>query len=260
MATVFTNTADELDPVIKKEVNFPGEVSFGARGEDVRRVQEWLNLHGFGVVVDGDFGPATQTAVGQYQEQVGVHASGVTDEETWQSLVAPMSAVLQQSLDQSLPFGDATLLYARLHLDAHPREVGGVNQGPWVRLYMNGAEGPSVLWCAGFVTFAMRQAADSMGAATPVRGSFSCDELVRQGKEALIFVDETVASPEQLTAGSIFLVRKTPSDWTHTGIVEAAGSDTFSTIEGNTNDSGDREGYEVCARTRSYDNKDFLVL
>jgi hypothetical protein len=37
-------------------------------------------------------------------------------------------------------------------------------------------------------------------------------------------------------------------------------TDTFRTIEGNTNDAGDREGYEVCARTRGYDKKDFVLI
>lgn len=37
----------------------------------------------------------------------------------------------------------------------------------------------------------------------------------------------------------------------HTGIVEAVNGANISTIEGNTNDTGTREGYEVCRRTRS---------
>jgi hypothetical protein len=36
----------------------------------------------------------------------------------------------------------------------------------------------------------------------------------------------------------------------HTGIVEAVQGDKISTIEGNTNDEGSREGYEVCRRVR----------
>jgi hypothetical protein len=42
--------------------------------------------------------------------------------------------------------------------------------------------------------------------------------------------------------------------------VISAGPTTFETIEGNTNDSGDREGFEVCARVRGYDSKDFVVF
>lgn len=36
----------------------------------------------------------------------------------------------------------------------------------------------------------------------------------------------------------------------HTGIVESVEKDHINTIEGNTNDSGSREGYEVCRRRR----------
>lgn len=36
----------------------------------------------------------------------------------------------------------------------------------------------------------------------------------------------------------------------HTGFVENIEGDTIHTIEGNTNDTGSREGYEVCRRYR----------
>lgn len=36
----------------------------------------------------------------------------------------------------------------------------------------------------------------------------------------------------------------------HVGLVEALGPDLLHTIEGNTNDEGSREGYEVCRRQR----------
>ena len=35
---------------------------------------------------------------------------------------------------------------------------------------------------------------------------------------------------------------------------------TFATIEGNTNDEGSREGYEVCRRVRGRGSKDFIRL
>ncbi|MFA9221023.1 MAG: CHAP domain-containing protein [Sediminibacterium sp.] len=36
----------------------------------------------------------------------------------------------------------------------------------------------------------------------------------------------------------------------HTGFVESVEGEIIHTIEGNTNDTGSREGYEVCRRTR----------
>jgi hypothetical protein len=55
-------------------------------------------------------------------------------------------------------------------------------------------------------------------------------------------------------------VRKTASDWTHTGIVVEVGPEGFKTIEGNTNDEGVSNGFEVCMRSRSYKDKDFILL
>jgi hypothetical protein len=46
----------------------------------------------------------------------------------------------------------------------------------------------------------------------------------------------------------------------HTGIVLEANNDFYHTIEGNTNDEGSREGYEVCKRIRGYKKKDFILI
>jgi hypothetical protein len=260
MATVFFDELSELDPKILREIQFTSAIRRGAVGPGAKRVQEWLSLHDHRVAIDGQFGPATQRAVSSFQWSNGLTADGTVDETTWNALVQPMVNVLGQRLDQSMALGEATLAYAKAHLAEHPLEVGGANRGPWVRLYMNGFDGDSALWCAGFAVFAMKQAADSMGAELPIAGSFSCDVLAQQGKDAGLFLHESEATPDQLTPGSFFLVRKTSTDWTHTGLVEEVFEDSFTTIEGNTNDSGDREGYEVCHRTRDYSTKDFVVL
>ena len=47
----------------------------------------------------------------------------------------------------------------------NPREIGGQNMGPWVRLYMDGREGAEFPWCAGFVCFVLAQACEAMGRA-----------------------------------------------------------------------------------------------
>lgn len=47
----------------------------------------------------------------------------------------------------------------------------------------------------------------------------------------------------------------------HTGFIERIEGDTLHTIEGNTNDTGSREGYEVCRRTRKINKmKGFIRL
>jgi hypothetical protein len=124
---------------------------------------------------------------------------------------------------------------------------------------MSGQQGVPFAWCAGFVTFLLEQATQALSIGMPIAGSIRCDTLAAQAERAGIRITEDEA-PAKLTPGSIFLVRRIVGDWTHTGIVTEVHDDTFETIEGNTNDSGSREGVEVCARTRSYAGKDFILI
>jgi hypothetical protein len=104
----------------------------------------------------------------------------------------------------------------------------------------------------------LAQAVQARSCPGPIASSFSCDSLAANAKRKNRFVTGAEAASHGIPAGSLFLVRRTSQDWTHTGIVVNAQRDTFETIEGNTNDAGDREGYEVCRRIRSYASKDFI--
>ncbi|MEU7909312.1 peptidoglycan-binding domain-containing protein [Actinoplanes sp. NPDC049118] len=261
MSTVYKTSTDELHAWIRAEVELAGRPAEGSSGAAVRRVQEWLNLHDRGVVVDGDFGTATKQAVQDFQEARSLPETGAVDPETWKDLVRPMTEVLVKRLDSSYPdFALAIIEYAKAHLASHPREVGDRNRGPWVRLYMRGNQGNDWAWCAGFVTFLMTQAADSMEVPPPIEGSCRCDDLAKQAIDAGLFVEEEDADWERLHKGNVFLIQRAPGDWNHTGVVLRAGPTAFTTVEGNTNDTGGHEGYEVCRRTRSYTSTDFIKM
>ena len=124
---------------------------------------------------------------------------------------------------------------------------------------MQGNDGAAWAWCAGFVRFLLEQARQKLEKPMPIAGSFSCDSLAAQARDAGLFVAEGAVAHEAIPPGSFFLVRRTATDWTHVGVVTRSGPDAFDSIEGNTNDDGSREGIEVCARTRGYKNKDFIV-
>ncbi len=223
-------------------------------------VQEWLCLAGHQIVIDGDFGPATAEAVGEFRAANALGAGEAVDGKAFEALTRPMLAALQPLTPSPATLDAALLAYARQHLAEHPREVGGDNCGPWVRLYMDGKEGAMQFWCAGFVTFLLRQASDTLGRPMPIRGSVSCDSLAAQAKEAGRFVGERARDDADLPPGAIFLRRNTPTDWAHTGVVTAFGAESFKSIEGNTNDDGHRNGVEVCARTRGYKKRDFIRI
>ena len=257
------------------ELDFPEEVVRGRRDArvelgEVRRVQEWLTLGGTGTEIDGVFGPHTQTAVRDFQRRHGMERTGKVGAGTWAALTAPMRVALARvAAAEGDTIHEVALEVARAHLVAHPRELtvrGRSNSGPWVRLYMHGREGDDQPWCAGFACHVIAQAAHAMGAeGPPVPRRVGVDALVRDAKWGARFLDGDVLDgttrARRIPAGALFVVRgKRPDDWTHVGIVTAARRATFLTIEGNTNDEGEREGYEVCARKRRYAGIDFILL
>jgi hypothetical protein len=126
---------------------------------------------------------------------------------------------------------------------------------------MKGNEGPSWPWCAGFVSYLLKQVCTSADIARPLAHTFSCDLLAADAREKHRFVSERdVQQGATVAPGSLFLVRRTSTDWVHTGLVTRTMGDAFETIEGNTNDDGDREGYEVCRRIRGFKSKDFVQI
>jgi hypothetical protein len=244
-----------------EDLTFDGLLSRGNRNKKVKLVQEWLSLHGFGVVPDRAFGPATEAAVRDFQAVRDLTPSGEVDEETFEALVEPMRFVLQPVAPAATDsVGDTVVAYARRHLSRHPREVGGQNLGPWVRLYMGGREGREFAWCAGFACFVLEQACTAHGVLIPITPSVSCDSLAASAKANGVFLAESATASGVLGPGSLFLSRRTSTDWTHIGIVTDVAQESFRTIEGNTNDEGSNEGFEVCARSRSYRNKDFIRI
>jgi hypothetical protein len=248
-----------------RELAFEQDIQRGARGAPARRVQEWLSLNGHPTTVDGDFGGGTERAVRSFQSAAGIGASGVVTRATWERLVAPLAKALETQ-PSSGSIQQAVLAVAQAPLAQKPREVGGPNAGPWVRLYMNGNEGPEWAWCAGFVCFVMAQACSRLGISVPVKPTFSCDSLAAHAKAAGLFVAgrdiESGKRPtSELGEVCLFLCRRTDDDWTHVGFAyDFDRSLAFATLEGNTNDEGSREGYEVCCRSRSVAAKDFIRL
>lgn len=240
---------------------FSKTVRRGGRGRDVRLAQEWLSFHGFATAIDGAFGPATEACVQAFQSSRGLSPSGAVNPKTQEALLAPAFAVEAPIPAAGLTLGELVVAYARQHLQQHPIEIGGQNAGPWVRLYMGGREGPQWPWCAGFATFVLRLAARTLGVAMPHPYAFGCDYLagVAQGNGRFLRPKDDAARAS-VRPGYLFLVRRTSNDWTHIGIVDAVQGPTIVTIEGNTNDSGSAEGFEVCRRTRSLDNRDFLIV
>ncbi|MEU3453770.1 peptidoglycan-binding protein [Micromonospora sp. NPDC006766] len=62
-------------------------LSAGANNDAVRALQTSLNKHGYGLAVDGAWGPATTSAVQSFQSRNGLAVDGIAGPTTWQYLI-----------------------------------------------------------------------------------------------------------------------------------------------------------------------------
>ena len=235
---------------------FDNELSRGSAGMLVKATQEWLCYHGYGTRVDKDFGPATEVSVMNFQSKHKLPVTGKVDSLTWNALVLPaVNAVSREELRMTT-FPEMIIKAAERNYFYRPREIGGENMGPWVRLYMQGKEGEAFPWCAGFASTVILQAFAGAGIAPKdFFHSMSCDVLViNAAKHGMV--------RKEPSPGALFFIRKDDNDWIHTGIVLECirGGTVIRTIEGNTNDDGSREGWEVCSRVRVASGKDYVVF
>ena len=74
----------------------------GEKGENVRTLQTLLNKAGAKLMVDGDFGPATEAAVKAYQKRIGVTQTGIADVATIKRLIMDTTED-RDSSDQIVP-------------------------------------------------------------------------------------------------------------------------------------------------------------
>lgn len=256
----------DLGAHVARELAYDGLIQHGDTGKKVRRVQEWLKINRFATAIDGSFGDATEKCVGNFQNAKGLPKTGKVNQQTWDALIEPLTKALAPAqFPAGTKLAQAVLHVAKQHLAQHPIEVGGDNRGPWVRVYVGGNQGPGWRWCAGFLTHVIKQACVLLGQAMPIPGSYSCDSLAYQAREAGLFVKDSEilngnVSWNSLGASQIFLVRKTATDWVHTGFSFNGSNTVFSTIEGNTNEDGSANGFEVAGRTRAVPKKDFIRL
>ncbi|HYH04424.1 MAG TPA: peptidoglycan-binding domain-containing protein [Bacillota bacterium] len=241
---------------------FDQDYQRGQSGDAVRIIQEWLRLHRIRVAIDGEFGSATEAAVRMFQKLNQLVVDGVVGPKTYAALVRPMVNALQPIAPQGRSLNEMVVAYALQHLKEFPREVGGQNRGPWVRLYMQGSEGSGWPWCVGFVGFVLRQAAQSLNISVPLKTSFSCDRMAVNAQTNRLFIPgEQAEDKSRIAPGSLFLIRgKQAGDWVHTGIVVQTYPDLMLTVEGNTNGDGSREGSEVWHIIRHYNQVDFIML
>lgn len=233
--------------------------------KDVEKIQSWLNLFamqnpdsGTATGIDGDFGPATETAVLNFQKFNALPQTRTVDQKLFDILVSPLKKAFEDPVSGN-NLRELILNTAKNHLNNHPFELvikNQSNRGPWVRSYMDGHEGADWFWCMGFVQAIIDQAASVQGKnfKNLMPQTYSCDTVGIIGLQKKIFTRYPVARthPDLIQPGDIFLLQKTPNDWFHTGIVTTIQGDIIETVEGNTNSDGSHNGNAVMNRIRNF--------
>jgi hypothetical protein len=248
----------------------------GRRGEQVRLIQEWLCLHEFEVMIDGQYGSATTQAVSDFQGSTGVlPVTGEVDPQTFALLIRPMAEALRRiDAPRGATLGQMIAAYALQHLRNGAREVGGRNRGPWVRLYLHGDQRPRTphlphgveSWNAGFVSTMIAQAAATLEVGPVIDYHTNVNRLAEEAVVAkrLITGERAVRDIGKIPTGSLLLLRDNgqKNKWHHTGIVTQTLPRFVRTIEGNSAYAIDEapSGHAVVRQMRSYGNLDFVVM
>ncbi len=244
------------------QLPFPGTVlKLGStNAESVRAVQRRLNQIGCGPTgADGQFDAATRDAVQLFQarftdaDDLPLKVDGQIGPITWAALFG--GARPEAVTATANPFLAEVIKVAQSQIGKLEQPLGS-NRGPEVDLYLRAAGinpiAGSFPWCAAFLYWCCEQAALKIGRANPaIKTAGVLDLWNKAGRPGArrILAAEAADNPGLVQPGQIFML-KTSETTGHTGLIEAVAGGKLTTIEGNTNDTGAREGIGVFRRQK----------
>lgn len=107
-------------------------------------------------------------------------------------------------------------------------------------------------WCMSFVYWCWSHASLQAGLANPLMKTGGVLNQWNNRASNRVEIAEGVNPYGIIQPGDIMIIRE-GATLGHAGIVESVSEDgTINTIEGNTNDNGSREGFEVARKTRHW--------
>lgn len=236
---------------------YPGRIiESGERDErTVRRVQRRLVERGCGPLeVTGVFERDTKAAVQLFQARnvdadgIALRIDGRIGSLTWGALFGDESVPAQAHARSPLL---ATVMQAAVSQLGVREDPPGSNRGPMVDRYLASvgldSKDDSYPWCAAFLYWCFEQAAVAGGVSNPVTRTAAVLEHWRKSPARRIESAQATGDPALVEPGFIFVIA-TGGGHGHTGLVEAVRGGKLTTIEGNTNEGGSREGIGVFRR------------
>ena len=256
---------EESDGASSVNLEYPGSAISRTSQTDkaiVRKIQARLEELDFGPVgVDGDFGVITEHAVMAFQalnddeNGMALDVDGEIGELTWDALFQERTEIEDPVPDLSDITSDrlAFIEVANAQIGVK-QSTRGSETGPMVDAYILSTglkPGKSSYWCMAFVywcamkTCEERDINNNLPRTAHVKTSWNRSKASGAGA----IVERNDAKSTTVKPGMVFYI-STGQTTGHTGIVTKVSGGTISTIEGNTNEGGSRNGYGVFARTR----------
>ena len=238
-------------------MDYPGRII--KKGEKdlevVKLIQQQLVVKGFGPLdIDGDFGTYTETAVKDFQA-LSRDANGIP------LLIDGKVGAITWSVLFSVPVGVPDPAYQPSAVVAKALEIAksqsgvledppGSNRGPQVEAYLKRAGcSPGDPWCASFVYWCFDEAAQALHLQNLLPRTGSCMTHWSDTKGRKTTARQATNNPSLVKPGDVFIINH--GNWKgHTGMVTAVGDGYITTVEGNTNISGSREGLGVAVLKR----------
>lgn len=251
---------------------FPGHIVSKDSGDSetvVKQIQKRLNEVGYGPLsVDGDFGSTTHNVVRDFQAEnddlngEALDVDGKLGELTWDALFN--NDDIEEQVPDVSHIGDL----AEAFVEICRSQVGVLedkpfrNRGPRVDGYIRstGLEpfAGNFPWCVCFVYWSALKLCEQRGIDHPMPRTAGVHVMWNKGQdEALDVVKPGAVSSSTVRPGMLFCIDRGRGKG-HLGVVIEVNGDKITTVEGNTNKGGGREGFGVFERTRKLEMASLL--
>ncbi len=233
-------------------------IKLGDSGAEVKELQKILNAQGYAIVVDGCFGPLTQKAVIQYQLSRSdsfcraLAPDGIVGPATWSSLFGWD----RDNFADGGKLGTETVRVAEKYLNLHVQETkdtdGWSNSGPYIDQWIELCHlDPPQPWCAaavcGWIDEALKNLKINFVGPLTASASDLFDWFGENKLAQRFFAKDAVVCPGDVG----FLFFPSLGRVAHAFVVQdIPGPGMITTIEGNSNEAGGREGYGIFKRFR----------
>lgn len=210
-------------------------LSVGSNGSLTRYLQRMLNVLGYNIAVDGDFGDGTKNAVVSFQNKYGLAADGIVGSGTWSKLFSVYKVPVSGTGVQKM------VNVAKHELSWGFAEDNSNNITPYGQWY--GLQGGA--WCAMFVSWCASQAG-ILGTTVPRYAycPYGVNDYRAKGK----FYSRSGGYTPSI-GDTIFFWNSADGVVGHTGIVIDVTPTEVVTIEGNATDAVRQKRYN---RTNTY--------